>query len=172
MVRGPKTRPVPKPKVMPEDGETLKAAINGKLHKGQTDLLSANPRKRGRAPAAVAEAVRAEKRAKLEARLVLRQEHFKDITDLGLLGPSWKGSWASLGASRRLLGTSSGHLGRLGPIMRRFEALLERLGSLWEPYWPVLRPSWLRKSHARRLPGPQQACAKPREIWEFGVQAS
>ena len=49
MVRGPKTRPVPKPKVMPEDGETLKAAINGKLHKGQTDLLSANPRKRGRA---------------------------------------------------------------------------------------------------------------------------
>eukprot|EP00093_Oithona_nana_P004164 04164.XXX_153890_152127_1 [CDS] Oithona nana genome sequencing. len=84
MVRGPKTRPVPKPKVMPEDGETLKAAINGKLHKGQTDLLSANPRKRGRAPAAVAEAVRAEKRAKLEARLVLRKEHFKNINGVVL----------------------------------------------------------------------------------------
>merc|ERR1712241_1407200 len=84
MVRGPKTRPVPKPKDMPEDGETLKAAINGKLHKGQTDLLSANPRKRGRAPAAVAEAVRAEKRAKLEARLATRKEHFKNINGVVL----------------------------------------------------------------------------------------
>ena len=84
MVRGPRTRPVPKPKDMPEDGETLKAAMNGKLRNGQTDLLSTNPRKRGRAPAAVAEAVRAEKRAKLEARLASRKEHFKNINGVVL----------------------------------------------------------------------------------------
>ena len=84
MVRGPRARAVPKPKVIPEDGETLKAAINGKLRNGQTDILSPNPRKRGRAPAAVAEAVRAEKRAKLEARLAFRKEHLKNVNGVVL----------------------------------------------------------------------------------------
>ena len=79
MVRGPRSRAVPKPKVVPEDGETLKAAINGKLRNGGSELLASNPRKRGRAPAAVVEAVRAEKRAKLEARLAVRREHLKKI---------------------------------------------------------------------------------------------
>lgn len=54
MVRGPRARAVPKSKVMPEDGETLKAAMkaekNGKLMNGNGShqLLPPNPRKRGR----------------------------------------------------------------------------------------------------------------------------
>lgn len=54
MVRGPRARAVPKSKVMPEDGETLKAAMkaekNGKLMNGNGShqLMPPNPRKRGR----------------------------------------------------------------------------------------------------------------------------
>lgn len=86
MVRGPRARTVPKTKVVPDDGETLKAAMNGKLKNGevQDKIMASNPRKRGRAPTAVAEAVRAEKRAKLEARLALRREHFKNINGVVL----------------------------------------------------------------------------------------
>ena len=42
MVRGPRTRPVPKAKVVPEDGETIKAAMkNGGLknHNQNNDLI-------------------------------------------------------------------------------------------------------------------------------------
>ena len=88
MVRGPRSRAVPKAKVVPEDGETLKAAMNGKLRNGDRGatlaVAASNPRKRGRAPAAVAEAVRAEKRAKLEARLAVRREHLKNINGVVL----------------------------------------------------------------------------------------
>jgi len=85
MVRGPRARNVPKSKAVPEDGETLKAAMNGKLRNGgSSPILPSNPRKRGRAPAAVAEAVRAEKRAKLEARLEARREHLKHINGIVL----------------------------------------------------------------------------------------
>ena len=85
MVRGPRARTVPKSKVVPEDGETLKAAMNGKLQNGGSPtILASNPRKRGRAPTAVAEAVRAEKRAKLEARLAARREHLKNINGIVL----------------------------------------------------------------------------------------
>jgi alpha-tubulin suppressor-like RCC1 family protein len=82
MVRGPRARAVPKTKAIPEDGETLKAAMNGKLGNGgcsDPELIAKNPRKRGRAPNAVTEAARAEKRAKLEARLASRREHLKNI---------------------------------------------------------------------------------------------
>lgn len=86
MVRGPRTRPVPKPKVVPEDGETIKAAMkNGGLKSNNgLDHSSSNPRKRGRAPAAVAEQVRAEKRAKLEARIAVRRKHLDNTCGIVL----------------------------------------------------------------------------------------
>lgn len=89
MVRGPRARAVPKTKVVPEDAETIKASMsNGKIRNGdsspsQHDLVK-NPRKRGRAPTAATEAVRAEKRAKLEARLALRREHLKNVNGVVL----------------------------------------------------------------------------------------
>ena len=59
MVRGPRTRAVPKNKVVLEDGESIKAAMkaetNGKLRNGHgspPQLLAENPRKRGRPPTA------------------------------------------------------------------------------------------------------------------------
>lgn len=78
MVRGPKARQVPKAKVVPEDGESIKAAMKNGNHSrsGAMDNFNPpNPRKRGRAPVAVAERVRAEKRAKLDARLAVRRNH-------------------------------------------------------------------------------------------------
>jgi len=78
MVRGPKARQIPKAKVVPEDGETIKAAMKNGNH-SRSDAMDnfnpPNPRKRGRAPVAVAERARAEKRAKLDARLAFRRKH-------------------------------------------------------------------------------------------------
>jgi len=77
MVRGPKTRQVPKAKVV-ADGETIKAAMKNGNHSrsGAMDNFNPpNPRKRGREPVAVAERARAEKRAKLDARLTFRRKH-------------------------------------------------------------------------------------------------
>lgn len=78
MVRGPRARAVPKNKMV-EDGEDLKASMNGgDKAKVASASTSSNPRKRGRQPGAKVEAARAEKRAKLEARLALRTGHLKD----------------------------------------------------------------------------------------------
>jgi len=90
MVRGPRARAVPKSKVMPEDGETLKAAMkaekNGKLMNGNGShqLLPPNPRKRGRPTSDVAQRSLTEKRAKLEARVAGRQNHMNNINGVVL----------------------------------------------------------------------------------------
>ena len=63
----PNARAVPKNKVVPEDGETIKAAMNGKLRNGglnggsHRELMAPNPRKRGRPPTAATEAAGAER---------------------------------------------------------------------------------------------------------------
>jgi len=91
MVRGPRTRAVPKNKVVLEDGESIKAAMkaetNGKLRNGHgspPQILAENPRKRGRPPTAKAEAAGAEKRARLEARVAGRRKHFNNINGVVL----------------------------------------------------------------------------------------
>lgn len=85
MVRGPRTRPVPKAKVVPEDGEDIKAAMkNGGMTSNDLKNHTSNPRKRGRAPAAVAEQIRAEKRAKLEARVAIRRKHLENTCGIVL----------------------------------------------------------------------------------------
>jgi len=92
MVRGPRTRAVPKNKdCVVEDGETLKAAMkaatNGKLRNGHGSphqILAENPRKRGRPPTAKAEAAGAEKRARLEARVAGRRKHLNNINGVVL----------------------------------------------------------------------------------------
>ena len=90
MVRGPRARAVPKNKVVPEDGETIKAAMNGKLRNGglnggsHRELMAPNPRKRGRPPTAAAEAAGAEKRARLEARLAVRLKHLNNVNGVVL----------------------------------------------------------------------------------------
>lgn len=78
MVRGPRARAVPKIKVAVEDADNLKATMNGSVKKAASPpQQQSNPRKRGRAPTAVVEAARAEKRAKLEARLISRRDHLQ-----------------------------------------------------------------------------------------------
>jgi len=91
MVRGPRTRAVPKNKVVLEDGESIKAAMkaetNGKLRNGHgspPQLLAENPRKRGRPPTAKAEAAGAEKRARIEARVAGRRKHLNNINGVVL----------------------------------------------------------------------------------------
>jgi len=90
MVRGPRARAVPKNKVVPEDGETIKAAMNGKLRNGglnggsHRELMAPNPRKRGRPPTAATEAAGAEKRARLEARLAVRLKHLNNVNGVVL----------------------------------------------------------------------------------------
>ena len=85
------------------------------------------------------------------------------------LGVSWDVSWEPLGGVLGRLG--GGHLRRLGAIFRRLRALLDRLVDLLGLSWPVLAPSWARRSHAGRLPGAQGACDKPQKIWQFGLRA-
>lgn len=81
MVRGPRTRAVPKAKVIPDDGETLKKK-SPVIANGQSG--SVNPRKRGRPASDAKEAALVEKRAKLEARLSVRREHFKNVSGVVL----------------------------------------------------------------------------------------
>ncbi len=79
MVRGPRARPVPKNKVVVEDGESLKAALKaGNLNGGANANDMVQSRKRGRPSPAVTEARRAEKKAKLDSRIAARREHLKE----------------------------------------------------------------------------------------------
>ena len=101
-----------------------------------------------------------------------------EINNVAFSGPSWKASRGLLGLSWRTLGLSWGHLGRLRALVWRLGALLGRPGGLlgpsWPvlgPSWPVLGPSWARKTHARTRPGAQGDRAKPKKIWQIGVQA-
>ena len=57
---------------------------------------------------------------------------------LCLAGPAWECSGRLVWASWRLLQPSGGNLGRLGQIVRRAGALLDRHGGPWRPSWPVL----------------------------------
>ena len=58
-------------------------------------------------------------------------EYQQQVYDFCVWWPSWECSWRVVGASWRLRKPSGGHLGRLGPIVRRLESGGTVIGGLW-----------------------------------------
>ena len=84
----------------------------------------------------------------------------KEWEDFCFLGPCWRASSGSLGASWRPLGLSGGHLGRLGTIFRRVGAPWTVSGASRGSLGALLeRSGGVSRAAAGRVPGCCRAAA-------------